>query len=164
MFNVLLIRTRLKFDSYAGPGLETRIIVDPATNHGAVYQFAHHITNDHNAISSLFHHPYLRKVRIPSQRLPVEAVLRLFAPNFLVLESQFTAFMIYILKFEVHVLNDIDNLLQTELHKRPGTIEEWAKVNPSTARLQQSVNGVEVGHEIAGRVNEEVSDDDVVVA
>jgi hypothetical protein len=160
MFNVLLIRTRLKFDSYARPGLRrvllsTRLrIMEPYTNARIVSR----------KISGLSYHPYLRKVRIPSQRLPVEAVLRLFAPNFLVLESQFTAFMIYILKFEVHVLNDIDNLLQTELHKRPGTIEEWAKVNPSTARLQQSVNGVEVGHEIAGRVNEEVSYDDVVVA
>jgi hypothetical protein len=48
MFNVLLIRTRLKFDSYARPGLETRIIVDPATNHGAVYQFAHRVMNNHD--------------------------------------------------------------------------------------------------------------------
>jgi hypothetical protein len=52
-----------------------------------------------DAFSSLSHHPYLREVRISSQRLPVEAVFRLFAPNLLVLESQFTAFMIYILKF-----------------------------------------------------------------
>ena len=48
MFSVLFIRTRLKFDSYAGPGLETRIIVDPATNHGAVYQFVHLVMNNHD--------------------------------------------------------------------------------------------------------------------
>ena len=47
MCNVLLVHTRLVFDSHARPDWETRTVVSSAAIHGAVCYFAHRTMDYH---------------------------------------------------------------------------------------------------------------------
>src|SRR5690242_9580004 len=110
------------------------------------------------------HNPNLRLVRIPCQRLPIKPILRFRPPNLLPLECFHPTLLSQILKDEPHLLDYRHDLIETELHKRPRPVQQRPQINPPPARREQTMDGVEVAHQIARGVNEEVRKYDVKMA
>lgn len=67
-------------------------------------------------------------------------------------------------KLESHSLRHSDDVFQAELYKGAGAVEQGPQVDPDGALLEHVFDCVQVRQEVTGGVDEEVRQDNVVVA
>jgi hypothetical protein len=111
----------------------------------------------------LLRNPHLSFVRILRQRFPIETVLCFRASDFLPFKCQLPTLIAKILELEPQLFHNCENLVQTQLHEWSRAIQERTQIDPPATFLQQPLDRVEIRHQVARCIDEEMRHDDVVL-